>query len=346
MSDAVPADSSPATTPIESPAFTPAIQSGDFSAFEREERAKANPTKPAESSPAPPVEQAVSTETLSKPPSEAATPKPKKAKEQNAETRVQELLAERAQLRRELELAKPPATTQPPSEAAPAPASEKFPDYAEYLATHPDAPLSDYLDARDDWRDAKRAAAKCAQETGDAIDRSLTEVVDRFHQQFTDVLTADPEFMERIAPEVANAKPVQALKAGEAAGPINVIASELMKSAVAPKLMEHWTAHPDEFATLQQVPERIKAMPTHLQAREHVDWIKREIGRLEGRLEKATAPSPPPTKTVSSAPPPGTTLGTRPSAPADAEADAVKRGDYAAVEKIWRAQDAAKSSRR
>jgi len=47
------------------------------------------------------------------------------------------------------------STTPPP--AAPAPASsEKFPKYAEYLQTHPDAELEEWLEARDEWRDARR----------------------------------------------------------------------------------------------------------------------------------------------------------------------------------------------
>lgn len=144
-----PSSGSPETAPVD-PADQ-AVISGDQSAFKEirlaQRTGKPVPTilPPAESAPAEPVEQAASTDALPKAASEPA-------KKRNAETRIQELLAERdrersevARLRSELEQHRPKDVKADPSPAKP---SQR--EFERYKAM-PDAPkVSDY-DDYGDW---------------------------------------------------------------------------------------------------------------------------------------------------------------------------------------------------
>lgn len=333
-------------TPTASPAAVKAVESGNFRDFAKAETAATlekrdgkPSTTPADSSPAKPVSQAGSTEPTSPPASEPGTQKPPR-KGKDADSRVQELLAERAQLRRELELAKQPIETKP-ADSSPAPAvGEEFPDYPEYLQTHPNATLRDWSKAHFEHLRTGEERQRSAHELAAAHDKSVNQVVESFHQQFVEVLKTDPEFLDRIDPAIANARPVQALQRGEKAGPANVIASEVMKSSVAPKLMEHFTAHPEDYARLQQLPAHLAGLPPAVAAREHVTWIIRELGKIEASLGRSATPSPQ-TKPVTGAPDPGTTLGSRPAAPADAAKSAVDKGDFRSAKRAWTAEAAA-----
>ncbi len=353
MPDAEVASSATPTT--ESPILTPAVKSGDFAAFEREERAReTSPTKPAASSAAVVEDPPASTDATPKPASELAPPKPEKPKK-NADSRVEELLADRAREReradryeRELEALRKPPTKEAASAPAAKPATERFPDYAEYLTEHPDAPLNDYLDARDEWRDTRRAAQTAERETANALDQTIEAQHSDLRKQFDEATKADPQFLEKLDPDVSETKRAELVRAeGGRVTPANIMASEVLKSHIAPQLSLYFSEHKDEWTRLQQVPDRIKAMPPLVQAREHVEWIKREIGRIEGKIEaSAVTTTTTPKPKVSSAPAPGTSLGSRPSAGVDTEAEAMKRGDFATVEKIWRERDAAAIGRR
>ncbi len=327
----------PSATPVPAPGSSDAaIASGDFAAFEKAEHAKQSPTFKADPSPAKPVEQ------VDDKPAPSAEKKPRVGHVGDADTRVQELLAERAQLRRELELSKAPVTPKPPSEAA-RPAVEKFPEYAEYLTKNPDASFETWLDDRDDWRDARRDALQQARMSAEALHQADTERAQTFSSQIAEQTKSDPEFLSKVSPDVLELRPVEALGPGEKFGPKELIGSELLKSTVAPKLMSYWTEHPEELQRLETVPEHLRKLPTAERGRQYHIWLSRELGKLEASLER---PSTTPNKTVTSAPAPPPTLGSRPALPADAEADAIKRGDFLAAQEIWRAQDAAKSSRR
>lgn len=107
----------------------------------------------------------------------------------------------------------------------------------------------------------------------------------------------------------------------------------LIASPVAPSLILHFAEHPDDF-------QRIGALGTT-----NLPAALRELGKLEARYDTASPASAQlaiPPKTVSSAPTPPTTLGTRPADPADAEAGAIARGDFRAFRDAANARDAAR----
>jgi hypothetical protein len=89
---------------------------------------------------------------------------------------------------------------------------------------------------------------------------------------------------------------------------------------VAPQLMRHFSDHPEDLQRLSRLAPR---------------ELLREMGKLEATIEKpASAPAPPaaPPKTVTDAPAPPPTLGSRPAVPNDDAEGAVARGDFKAYE--------------
>ena len=62
-----------------------------------------------------------------------------------------------------------------PERIAPEPVkADKFPTYAQYLDSHGDASLEDYMDARDDWKDQRREATFREQREVEQAEQSFT----------------------------------------------------------------------------------------------------------------------------------------------------------------------------
>ena len=259
--------------------------------------------KLADSSPATP-EKAASTEVLPAPASEPGTPKPKK----NAESRIQELLAERAHLRQELEAAKrpvgPPQVPDVPAVSSPAPVGEKFPDFDTWSAQQPESQSSyeDYIDARAvhvfqqqqqvrEQRDAQAAAEKESQ-------TRLRE----YRKQADQFVTDHADYWQVIDPITKASLPQSVLEAIDGA---------LARAGYSPQLLYHLGQHLDEFEALIALPPAQAAY---------------ELGQLSARL---SAPATPVVKTLSTAPEPPPTLRSKPATPVDDVEAAVKRGDFA-----------------
>lgn len=323
METDVPIDTSSVSTP---PVVTPTERLERASESERLTWRKTGdlPTpsadQPAASATATPDSQAASTDASPKPPSEAAKPA------KNADTRVQELLADRAAERSraerlERELSDLRRSQQPPaadakSAASSTATSDVFPEYPDYLETHPDATLGQYLSARDDWRDEKRDARVRADTQQQHEQRWHTERLTTFSAQIQTAKQADPGFADKLSPDVAALEPVAiAVAAGRPITIDNAIAEEILDSPVAGPLMLHLSAHPEDMQSLRGART----------ARE----LARRVGALERGLSSA-APTASSIKTVSEAPDPPTYVGTRTGGPVDAVEAAVKRKDAGA----------------
>jgi len=245
-------------------------------------------------------------------PAIALVPKPKK----NADTRVDELLAERAQLRRELELAHKPAPVVAAHPAASAPATDAEPTMESLLAANPAATYEQYVQALGRWsarQELKAASDATRQQDASARQAQVQHTrVATFSTQLTEARTADPTFLEKVSPEILSLKPFAALAAGEQPSVNNAIAEELIDSPVAAQLMVHLSTHPADLATL-----RACGSPRTL---------ARAIGILESQyVGKSAAVAP--LKTIPGAPAPPTTVGTRPAASADPVESAISRRD-------------------
>jgi DNA repair exonuclease SbcCD ATPase subunit len=334
--DAPLAESSPAdltAIPAES-ASDRAVASNDVSTY-RAERAKERAGKPsdvvAESSPDKPVDQAASTEVTDPPASEPGKPR------KNAESRVQELLAERARERSRAEAAerrlaeleaKQTPDVQP---AAPSPAPAAFPSYDAYLTAHPEASYEDYLDARADSRAEARYKALKQEEAQTSQRITRTESIQKRDQQFAEriqtALKADPEFLTNVSDDVKALKPFDAIRDSkgrwtEQPTAKHAIAEELVSSPVAPQLMRHFTDHPEDLSRLATM---------------HPRELLKEMGKLEARFTAPSGSRPAP-KTVTDAPEPPTVLGRKPSASADPADAAVQADDVSAYRAARQAQ--------
>lgn len=314
------ADSSPA--PVDATPDLATLSPADLASWRATGEIPSPP--PADSASAAPDAPASSTEESSAAVSETAptSPAPKRG---NADTRVQELLAERHELRerlaalerRQAEIAPSPApatptTDDPPSlEAVIAQPNIAAPRLSEsqFFASFPDASYGEYARYIARYELAADREQDRQQRVQAATHQAVETRVTTFLERRQAAIAADPSFAERISEAVATAVPLDLLAPHVPPGPHNLAAQEIVESPVAPQLMLHYSQHPDEWQAL-----------THLSP----PGVVRAVAKVAARFE---TPSLTP-KTVSDAPAPPRTLGTRAAQPADEVEGAVVRGDF------------------
>ena len=300
----------------------------------------------AASSPAEPAEQATSTEATTPAASEPATSTtpPGKAKRPNAETRKAELAAEIHTLLQQrdslkAEVSAPRQTTAldvvPASSPAPVTMAETVlrPDVTQsalsetqFFERFPDAAYGDFTryTARYEFALAKAedAQAQHVQARRQAVDQKAATFTERLDA----AKAADPTF--RVDDRLMELTPVELLPDGARYGPGNVIASEVLASDAAPALLRYFTDHWDALKAIATLDSDVA--------------IARAIGRLEATLEsRALMPSQPTVKTVTSAPAPAQTLGSKPSAPVDVVEAAIGRKDFASYREAMNRREVA-----
>lgn len=130
---------------------------------------------------------------------------------------------------------------------------------------------------------------------------------------------ANPGFTDRVDPRLI-AIPLASALPPEQVRPPNVLAEAVIESPVTGQLLDHFSTPQG-----QQDWARLIAQPTR-------SGMLRELGHIEGRMQASapSAPAAPAPKTVSSAPTPPVTLGTRTADTADPLEAAIKRKDTAA----------------
>ncbi len=324
-------------TPI-APALTDsqqAVADNDYTRFEALERDVPKPgTVPKATVPAstPAAAPAV------KPIEDARVVSKRQQQINDYERRIATQEAELTQLRMPM----PPAAprSDPPAQTAPATLAETVtrPDIfrpalndQDFFAKFPDASIGDYTryvsrhDRGVEQLDAGRRAVDAR------IARDAASVVTSAQERLHVAVQADPTFIARVSPVLALATREQAMAQGRQPGPENDFASELLGSESLPQLLDHLASHPDDLA-------KVKTLPTR-------GAVSRFIGRLEALVSGTPALAPAAissvTKTLTDAPAPPRTLGSRPTTPADPMRSAVASGDYAAFERIEREQLAA-----
>ena len=335
MSDATPVAPS-ATDPTPVSASDQALAAGDFAGFRAARLAErtgkpldpvpADP--PAEPAPAQPGDQAASTDATPPPASEPG--KPATGHKGNAETRkaelqreINDLLAQRARLRDETRTPQPPQPADSaPAPSSPSPAKPVLADFEADPDTYPD-PYAAWVEAVADWRATQILEAREAKQRQETEARQRVESersrIETFRSRVQAVETETPGFWDGLSAEVKELRTLsQAQAAGVRPTPLNAVAEELLDCENPAVLMRRWTEHPEDLRALERA-----SGPRALLI---------EFGR---QLERATAkPAPkPPAKTVSDAPPPPTTLGSRPAAPVEALEAAANAGDFDAFKR-------------
>lgn len=209
-------------------------------------------------------------------------------------------------------------------QAPPAPSSNGFPAYADYLTQNPDASLETYIDARQDYREQSRVRQTAAQRDHEETIRTQATRLTTAQERIADARQTDRVLDKMItdwsAPG-ATVPDVLLISTREKAiadriipRPEHDFASEIVKSEYYPQLLRHLVEHPDTI-------DRVKACETR------GDVIKL-VGRLEKRFEADDEPVIQTTHTVTKAPPPPTTVSTRNAQPANSERAAVNAGNF------------------
>lgn len=191
--------------------------------------------------------------------------------------------------------------------AASAPASpvtaDKFPKYAEYLQTHPDAELEDWMEARDEWKERLRAEGQrlAAQTTN--RQRFLTERTQAFSAKMQSAVHADPDLLSKVNPRLLQTKPLSGLAPDEAPTFGNFLVEQVLASEHPEKLLLHLS---DETEV-----QRLAALDP--------DRVIRELAKIEYGLGAASSSGPVPAPVhQSKALPPVKPLGGSPQHDADA----------------------------
>jgi len=298
-------------------------------------------TKPAET-PEPDTADTDDQPTSGEPPAESAAGKTLAEKRQKLQKRIDGLTWQTAQtarerddlrakadrLERELAAVKAPTTGNgKPEPTAGAPTTERFPKYAEYLHAHPDAELEEWMEARDDWRDARRDAQVRVREQTDQQAHRLSERAQQFSTHMQTALHADPDLVTKIDPRLMQTKALSALEPHERPTFGNFLVEQILKSDQPAALLLH-------LSNEQEVQRLASLEP---------DLVIRELAHIESRAGAAPGGSAPAPSIKSQAKPPVKPLGGSPQ-PASDEPD-----DDASAEEhfnYWNAKELAARRRR
>jgi hypothetical protein len=187
---------------------------------------------------------------------------------------------------------------------------------AAFYTKHPEASTADYFRylTRFD-REVERATDRMRQ-SQTAEQAAAHERATKFHAQIT--AAGDPTVvMARIDPELIELETrASAMAKGQRPTAANDLADEILGSEVALQVLEHLTAQPAIKAKLLASPDR--------------RTLLREFARLETQFSPAAANAAASPKTITDAPAPAVTLGSRAAHPGDPVESAVASGDVSA----------------
>lgn len=336
------------TAPVTAQTVLDGMDVGERATFEKSGTMPERLTKPAsappkiadqnaDAAPAKPVEQATGDESAAPP----AAKGPKERKPRNADTRVDELLAERAALRlrvESLERERTPKHDQPASD--PAAATQK--EWERILAL-PGAPRLEQFESIEAYTAAASLFVTDTRWQEHESEQRATSEQQRRHADFEAVTAAAKERVqkamesnkdfatqidERLIHLLDSGTVHDVTLAGGKPGPHNVLAEEILRSESIEQLLLH-------FST-EQGQQDWRRLVT---SRSHGEFL-RAFGRLEADLSRAASAAPAP-KLVSDAPDPAPTLGTKPANAGDPILAAAKGRDIGRYIDLANARDLA-----
>lgn len=161
--------------------------------------------------------------------------------------------------------------------------------------------IEDHAEAMAKWvrkveREAEESAAKAR-----AYEQFRQKRVTTFADKMSKHLEADPQFWERVSPDVVNLRPLSVMDENEPKGPLNLLAEHFLTSDDPAALIQYFSDSPEEV-------KRFSQFQTEAQF-----W--REVGKVETRIgsaattASATVPeiskAAPPARPVTGGPPTG-----------------------------------------
>jgi hypothetical protein len=237
------------------------------------------------------------------------------AKQREAERRAEQAEQRASALEQERQrLHAPPP---PRADAAPAatPSTEKFPRFDQWSATHPEATHDDYLDARDEWRDARTETVQRARQDTAQRTHAFETRAQTFGQRYAEAVQADATLSQRINPQLLTAKPLSTLTTEDKAI-ISAIPDPTQRNQFAFLcfLADQWIDSDHAVALLEYVSDprefqRLATLPP--------DQVIRQLARVEAGFAAAPSDRGPVAKppAASQAHPPIKPLGSAPRSP-------------------------------
>ena len=320
------------STPVDS-LLDSAVASGDVAAFRAAKRealngkepptAPAPPAEPVKAEPAAPTgEPAGEDAEIAKIPTDQRVTDPETGDVLDRRTRagkrivallgrVKSYEARIAELQAQIGQAQPPKTPEAPK--APASTADSFPNFDAWLAQDGNAEKSyeEYIDARADYRTEQRLAADRAKQHQSDTDRAQAERFRALDEREAAFSKDHPDYAEVVRPAAE-----QIARGIAKQHPTALALAEFVQmSDQGPAMAYFLGQHPEEHQRLAALPPAVALV---------------ELGLLVGRPSQATTPAQPVTPTMSSAPKPPTTLGTKPTGPVDPIEAAVAAGDMSA----------------
>jgi len=190
------------------------------------------------------------------------TPEQKEEKKEKskAQLRVEQATRQAAEYRRELEaLRKEVAAKETPADSRPRPKFQAPDDDPEPVLGEGVDPV-EWVKGRTDW--AARQAVRDAErrQSEQQRTRHYHEQIDKHVSGYVETCNKyaekDPDFLERVIPELRELKPSFMLGPNERPTVWNGIADEISGSARAPELMLHLSEHPDVIQRLATLSPR------------------------------------------------------------------------------------------
>jgi hypothetical protein len=269
----------------------------------------------------------------------------KERDQQDANDRIRKAVeSATADLRAEVARLKSPAPAQDqpkPAEATAAP-DKGTPEYKRYQAM-PDAPKLQDFDSIEDHGTAmslfiakalfaEHADAGKRQEADAARLKDFTTQIDTYSERLRKSAAADPQLKTKIAPDILQARPLSSLS------------PEQKKTATFANYIAETGFHSENPAALYTYLTSNEADATRIANLGSPEAVERALTLLDGKLSASAAvvpaaPKPKP-KTLTDAPAPLDTLGSKATETTDPLTSAVKRGstrEYRALRRQQRA---------
>lgn len=201
-----------------------------------------------------------------------------RAKLAEAEARLARLEAERTAPKAEASQQPQRGVTPPVGDdrANGKPTPDRYETYEEYVEALTDHKMEERIKRITEEAEAQRRAEAHGQE--------IVKRVEGFRSKVT------PDILERVDPRLLDLKTSFMLQPGEAPGPMNVLADELITSDVAPQLMLYLTEHEEAVREILSAPNPVE--------------LARRVGRIEARLGGDPEPVAAAPQGVSKAKPP------------------------------------------
>lgn len=165
----------------------------------------------------------------------------------------------------------------------------------------------EYTEALTDWKIEQRETAREQAKMDEAFAKTVKERVNSFQERIASHLQANPDFWDKVSPDVVSLRPLSTMAPNEPKGALNALAEHFITSEHGPALMMYFTDHPDEI-------QRFSAL--------HPITFGVELGKIEVGLGAASTATVPKSQASKARPPVRPVTGSPTTDPDEIDDDA------------------------